>query len=68
MPEVIEVPVREIVYFFSVACPSFLLGVGVGIAVYARNLRKAGYELKFNYPRRTWHVIAARTGKTLGNE
>ena len=48
IPESITIPMREIVYLFSLTCPSFLIGVLAGILLSASNLKRAGYVLKFN--------------------
>lgn len=68
MPEVITIPTALLVNFFGIACPAFLIGVGVGISVYAHNLRRAGYELRFNKPLKVWRIISVRTKQTIVNE
>lgn len=68
MPEAIIIPTALLINFFGIACPSFLLGIGAGILIYAHNLRRAGYELRFNRPLKVWRIISTRTKHTLANE
>lgn len=48
IPETITIPTREVIYFFSLACPSFLLGVFAGILLSAQNIKRAGYVMRYN--------------------
>lgn len=68
MPEAIIIPTALLINLFGIACPSFLLGIGAGLLIYQNNLRRAGYELRFNRPLKVWRIISARTKKTLVNE
>lgn len=48
IPETITIPLRELIYFFSLVCPSMFIGFIVGIGLTAHNIRQAGYLMYWN--------------------